>query len=129
MLASTQQSVAFTSGEHLQLIGTQNTMLTDRRLIDKGAMGNVSVSAEQEDESILTLNKVKTETDAQKQEFWFLPHANGYVQKINKFVGIRPRKARIYHGRGRSAKLLSSGWQNAAEGAILSFAIRNRQNS
>ncbi|EPY5345282.1 N-acetylglucosaminidase [Klebsiella quasipneumoniae] len=37
-------------------------------------------------ESILTLSQVKTETDAQKQEYWFLPHANGYVPKTNKSV-------------------------------------------
>lgn len=37
-------------------------------------------------ESILTLSQVKTETDAQKQEYWFLPYANGYVPKTNKSV-------------------------------------------
>ncbi|NLS55064.1 glycoside hydrolase family 73 protein [Hafnia alvei] len=37
-------------------------------------------------ESILTLSQVKTETDAQKQAYWFLPYANGYVPKTNKSV-------------------------------------------
>jgi muramidase (phage lysozyme) len=35
-------------------------------------------------EAILKLSQVKTETDAQKQEYWFLPYANGYVPKSNK---------------------------------------------
>nr|WP_229655751.1 hypothetical protein [Pantoea sp. 201603H] len=37
-------------------------------------------------EAILTLSQVKTEQDAQKQEYWFLPYANGYVPKTNKSV-------------------------------------------
>ncbi|MGR7525740.1 hypothetical protein ACU6ZM_16195 [Klebsiella aerogenes] len=37
-------------------------------------------------EAILKLNQVKTETGAQKQEYWFLPYANGYVPKANKAV-------------------------------------------
>lgn len=37
-------------------------------------------------EVILKLSKVKTETDAEKHEYWFLPYANGYVSKNNKSV-------------------------------------------
>ncbi|WP_256852673.1 hypothetical protein [Pantoea sp. Fr+CA_20] len=35
-------------------------------------------------EAILKLSQVKTEKDAQEQEYWFLPYANGYVPKSNK---------------------------------------------
>ncbi|MND91912.1 hypothetical protein D3C80_840530 [compost metagenome] len=35
-------------------------------------------------EALLKLSQVKTEKDAQKQEYWFLPYANGYVPKSNK---------------------------------------------
>ncbi|GAA0480516.1 hypothetical protein [Tatumella punctata] len=34
-------------------------------------------------EAILKLSQVKTEPDADKQEYWFLPYANGYVPKSN----------------------------------------------
>ncbi|MFI8418642.1 hypothetical protein ACQKDS_19760 [Serratia sp. NPDC078593] len=37
-------------------------------------------------EALLKLSQVKTETDAQKQEYWFLPYANGYVPKSNAAV-------------------------------------------
>nr|WP_282100179.1 DUF2345 domain-containing protein [Hafnia alvei] len=48
MLASAPQGMAFTSGEHLQLTSSQNTMLNAGQHLDIGAMGNVSLSAEQE---------------------------------------------------------------------------------
>ena len=35
-------------------------------------------------EAVLKLSQVKTELDAEKQEYWFLPYANGYVPKSNK---------------------------------------------
>ncbi|SCM55031.1 hypothetical protein BN1044_04544, partial [Hafnia alvei] len=35
-------------------------------------------------EAILKLSQVKTEQDTEKQEYWFLPYANGYVPKSNK---------------------------------------------
>ncbi|AVV38622.1 MULTISPECIES: glycoside hydrolase family 24 protein [Pantoea] len=37
-------------------------------------------------EAILKLSQVKTEQDAHKQEYWFLPYANGYVPKSNASV-------------------------------------------
>ena len=47
VLASAPQGVALTSGEHLQLTSTKNTMVTAGQHIDIGAMKNVTVSAEQ----------------------------------------------------------------------------------
>lgn len=37
-------------------------------------------------EAILTLNQVRTEQDAHKAEYWFLPYANGYVPKSDTSV-------------------------------------------
>ncbi|MEW5291992.1 hypothetical protein ABW286_22915, partial [Erwinia papayae] len=37
-------------------------------------------------EALLKLSRVKTELDAEKQEYWFLPYANGYVSKSNTSV-------------------------------------------
>ena len=46
LLAAVHQGIAFTSGEHLQLTSTQNTMLTAGKHLDMGAMKNISLSAE-----------------------------------------------------------------------------------
>ncbi|MFI8418645.1 type VI secretion system Vgr family protein [Serratia sp. NPDC078593] len=48
MLASAPQGIAFTSGGHIQLTSTQNTMLNAGKHLDVGAMGNISVSADKE---------------------------------------------------------------------------------
>lgn len=55
-------------------------------LFSKGLHTNTMVSAGKvtQGEAILKLSQVKTELDAQKQEYWFLPYANGYVPKSNK---------------------------------------------
>ncbi|HEY2452095.1 MAG TPA: hypothetical protein VGI71_05675 [Scandinavium sp.] len=57
--------------------------LFSKDLKTKTMVSNGKVS---QGESVLTLSQVKTETDAQKQEYWFLPYANGYVPKTNKSV-------------------------------------------
>lgn len=48
MLASAPQGIAITSGGHIQLTSTQNTMLNAGKHLDVGAMGNISVSADKE---------------------------------------------------------------------------------
>ncbi|WP_185749275.1 glycoside hydrolase family 19 protein [Pantoea dispersa] len=55
-------------------------------LFSKDLHTNTMVSAGKvtQGEAILKLGQVKTELDAQKQEYWFLPYANGYVPKSNK---------------------------------------------
>ncbi len=55
-------------------------------LFSKDLHTNTMVSAGKvtQGEAILKLSQVKTELDAQKQEYWFLPYANGYVPKSNK---------------------------------------------
>ena len=47
LLGSAPQGVALTSGEHLQLTSTKNTMINAGEHLDIGAMKNLSVSAEQ----------------------------------------------------------------------------------
>ncbi|WP_248791198.1 DUF2345 domain-containing protein, partial [Escherichia coli] len=46
LLASAPQGVAVTSGEHLQLTSTKNTMINAGEHLDIGAMKNLSVSVE-----------------------------------------------------------------------------------
>ncbi len=46
LLGSAPQGVAFTSGEHLQLSSTRNTMINAGQHLDVGAMKNLSVSVE-----------------------------------------------------------------------------------
>ena len=47
LLASAPQGVALTSGEHLQLSSTRNTMINAGQHLDMGAMKNLSVAVEQ----------------------------------------------------------------------------------
>lgn len=53
---------------------------------DLNAKAMVSSGKVSQGEAILKLSQVKTELDAEKQEYWFLPFANGYVPKTNKSV-------------------------------------------
>ncbi len=53
---------------------------------DLKTLSMVSSGRVSQGEAILKLSQVKTETDAQNQEYWFLPYANGYVAKANKAV-------------------------------------------
>ncbi|MGE6428876.1 glycoside hydrolase family protein, partial [Serratia sp. NPDC078593] len=46
----------------------------------------VSSGRTSQGEALLKLSQVKTEKDAQEQEYWFLPYANGYVPKSNAAV-------------------------------------------
>lgn len=46
LLGSAPQGVALTSGEHLQLSSTHNTMINAGQHLDIGAMKNLSVSVE-----------------------------------------------------------------------------------
>ncbi|MGU3484968.1 type VI secretion system Vgr family protein, partial [Enterobacteriaceae bacterium C34A] len=47
VLTSAPQGIAFTSGEHLQMTSTKNTMVTAGQHLDMGAMKNLTLSAEQ----------------------------------------------------------------------------------
>ena len=57
--------------------------LFSKDLKTKAMVSNGRVS---QGEAILKLGQVKTEKDAQEQEYWFLPYANGYVPKSNASV-------------------------------------------
>ncbi|MGC1023997.1 glycoside hydrolase family 19 protein [Pantoea agglomerans] len=57
--------------------------LFSKDLKTKAMVSNGRVS---QGEAILKLGQVKTEKDAQEQDYWFLPYANGYVPKSNASV-------------------------------------------
>ncbi|HAV1831586.1 TPA: hypothetical protein JG914_004422 [Enterobacter hormaechei subsp. steigerwaltii] len=53
---------------------------------DLNTKAMVSNGRTSQGETILILSQVKTEKDPQKQEYWFLPYANGYVPKSNSTI-------------------------------------------
>jgi len=131
VLASAPQGIAFTSGEHLQLTSTQNTMITAGKHLDIGAMKNVTVSAEQslglfahKAGAKVIANLGNVEVRAQHSTLEMSADQQFTVTSSKDEVVISTPKTLTLNGGGSYLKLSESGIEHGSNGDFIVKAAR-----
>lgn len=129
VLASAPQGVALTSGEHLQLTSTKNTMVTAGQHVDIGAMKNVTVSAEQslglfahKAGAKVIANLGNIEVRAQHSTLEMSAAQQFTVTSSKDEITITTPKTLTLNGGGSYLKLSESGIEHGTSGDFITKA-------
>ncbi|WP_430999762.1 type VI secretion system Vgr family protein [Klebsiella pneumoniae] len=126
LLASAPQGVALTSGEHLQLSSTRNTMINAGQHLDIGAMKNVSVTVEKalgmfvhEDGAKLVANQGDIDIQAQHNTMALLAKQQVTITSCEDGITISTPETLTLNGCGSYLKLSKNGIEHGSEGMMV----------
>ncbi|MEN5017986.1 type VI secretion system tip protein VgrG [Erwinia sp. Eh17-17] len=123
LLASAPQGVALTSGEHLQLTSTRNTMINAGQHLDIGAMKNLSVVVEKalglfvhKAGAKLVANQGDIEIQAQHNTMDLFAKQQVTITSNEDEIIISTPKTLTLNGGGSYLKLSENGIEHGSEG-------------
>lgn len=126
LLASAPQGVALTSGEHLQLSSTRNTMINAGQHLDIGAMKNLSVSVEKalglfvhKAGATLVANQGDIEIQAQHNTLALFSQQQLTVTSSDDEITIATPKTLTLNGGGSYLKLSQNGIEHGSSGDFI----------
>lgn len=126
LLGSAPQGVALTSGEHLQLTSTRNTLLNAGQHLDIGAMNNLSVVAEKalglfahRGGAKLVANQGEVEIQAQHNALSLFAKQQMTITSSDDEIIISTPKTLTLNGGCSYLKLSGSGVEHGSEGAFI----------
>ncbi len=126
LLGSAPQGVALTSGEHLQLSSTRNTMINAGQHLDIGAMKNVSVTVEKalgmfvhEDGAKLVANQGDIDIQAQHNTMALLAKQQVTITSCEDGITISTPETLTLNGGGSYLKLSKNGIEHGTEGMMV----------
>ncbi|QIM43075.1 type VI secretion system Vgr family protein [Leclercia adecarboxylata] len=126
LLVSAPQGVALTSGEHLQLTSTKNTMINAGEHLDIGAMKSLSVSAEQalglfvhKKGAKVVANQGDVEIQAQHNTMALFAEKQLTVTSSDDEIIISTPKTLTLNGGGSYLKLNQNGIEHGSEGIMI----------
>ncbi|MGE4802451.1 type VI secretion system Vgr family protein [Yersinia hibernica] len=131
MLASAPLGIAITSGEHLQLTSTRNTMINAGQHLDIGAMKNLSVSVEKalglfvhKEGAKLVANQGDVEIQAQHNTMALFAKQQLTITSSEDEIIITTPKTLTLNGGGSYLKLSQSGIEHGSAGDYIVKAPR-----
>lgn len=123
VLASAPLGIAVTSGEHLQLASTRNTMINAGQHLDIGAMKNLSVSVEKalglfvhKEGAKLVANQGDIEIQAQHNTMALFAKQQVTITSSEDEIIITTPKTLTLNGGGSYLKLSQSGIEHGSSG-------------
>ena len=126
LLGSAPQGVALTSGEHLQLSSTRNTMINAGQHLDVGAMKNLSVSVEKalglfvhKDGAKLVANQGDVEIQAQHNTMALMAKQQVMITSTEDGISISTPETLTLNGGGSYMKLSKNGIEHGSEGMMV----------
>ncbi|GJK42156.1 type VI secretion system Vgr family protein [Klebsiella grimontii] len=126
LLGSAPQGVALTSGEHLQLSSTRNTMINAGQHLDIGAMKNLSVSVEKalglfvhKDGAKLVANQGDIEIQAQHNTMVLFSEKQLTVTSSEDEIIISTPETLTLNGGGSYLRLSKNGIEHGSEGMMV----------
>lgn len=126
LLGSAPQGVAFTSGEHLQLSSTRNTMINAGQHLDIGAMKNLSVTVEKalgmfvhKDGAKLVANQGDIEIQAQHNTMALFSQKQLTVTSSDDEIIISTPETLTLNGGGSYLKLSQNGIEHGSSGDFI----------
>ena len=126
LLGSAPQGVALTSGEHLQLSSTRNTMINAGQHLDIGAMKQLSVTVEKalglfvhKDGAKLVANQGDIEIQAQHNTMGLLAKQQVAITCSEDGISISTPETLTLNGGGSYMKLSKNGIEHGSEGMMV----------
>ncbi|MBJ8380942.1 type VI secretion system tip protein VgrG [Citrobacter sedlakii] len=126
LLGSAPQGVALTSGEHLQLSSTRNTMINAGQHLDVGAMKNLSVTVEKalglfvhKDGAKLVANQGDIEIQAQHNTMALFSEKQLTVTSSEDEIIISTPETLTLNGGGSYLRLSENGIEHGSEGMMV----------
>ena len=126
LLGSAPQGVALTSGEHLQLSSTRNTMINAGQHLDIGAMKNLSVTVEKalgmfvhKEGAKLVANQGNIEIQAQHNTMALLAKQQVTITSCEDGISISTPETLTLNGGGSYMKLSKNGIEHGSEGMMV----------
>lgn len=126
ILATAPQGVAFTSGEHLQMSSTKNTMMNAGQHLDIGAMKNLSVTVEKalglfvhKEGAKLVANQGDIEIQAQHNTMALFSQKQLTVTSSDDEIIITTPKTLTLNGGGTYVKLSANGIEHGSTGDFI----------
>lgn len=126
LLGSAPRGIAFTSGEHLQLTSTKNTMMNAGQHLDIGAMKNLSLSAAKalglfvhKEGAKLVAGQGDVEIQAQHNTMSLFARQQVTITSSEDEIVISTPKTLILNGAGSYLKLSESGVEHGCEGVMV----------
>ncbi|HDP0319472.1 TPA: type VI secretion system tip protein VgrG [Salmonella enterica subsp. enterica serovar Concord] len=126
LLGSAPQGVALTSGEHLQLSSTRNTMINAGQHLDIGAMKNLSVSVEKalglfvhKDGAKVVANQGDIEIQAQHNTMALFSEKQLTVTSSEDEIIISTPETLTLNGGGSYLRLSKNGIEHGSEGMMV----------
>ncbi|MCI8072422.1 type VI secretion system tip protein VgrG, partial [Klebsiella pneumoniae] len=126
LLGSAPQGVALTSGEHLQLSSTRNTMINAGQHLDIGAMKNLSVTVEKalglfvhKEGAKLVANQGNIEIQAQHNTMALLAKQQVTITNCEDGISISTPETLTLNGGGSYMKLSKNGIEHGSEGMMV----------
>lgn len=126
LLGSAPQGVALTSGEHLQLSSTRNTMINAGQHLDIGAMKNLSVTAEKalglfvhKDGAKLVANQGDIEIQAQHNTMALFSEKQLTVTSSEDEIIISTPETLTLNGGGSYLRLSKNGIEHGSSGEFI----------
>ncbi|HBU6834675.1 TPA: type VI secretion system tip protein VgrG, partial [Klebsiella variicola] len=126
LLASAPQGVALTSGEHLQLSSTRNTMINAGQHLDLGAMKNLSVTVEKalglfvhKEGAKLVANQGDIDIQAQHNTMGLLAKQQVTITSCEDGISISTPEILTLNGGGSYLKLSKNGIEHGSEGMMV----------
>ncbi|MFZ4833740.1 type VI secretion system Vgr family protein [Rouxiella sp. Mn2063] len=126
LLASAPQGMAFTSGEHLQLSSSGNTMINAGQHLDIGSMKNLSVMVEKalgifvhKAGAKLVANQGDIEIQAQHNTMALFAEQQVTITSSDDEIVISTPKTLTLNGGGSYLKLSSSGIEHGSAGDFI----------
>ena len=126
LLGSAPQGVALTSGEHLQLSSTRNTMINAGQHLDIGAMKNLSVTVEKalglfvhKEGAKLVANQGDIDIQAQHNTMGLLAKQQVTITSCEDGISISTPEILTLNGGGSYLKLSKNGIEHGSEGMMV----------
>lgn len=126
LLGSAPQGVALTSGEHLQLSSTRNTMINAGQHLDVGAMKNLSVSVEKalglfvhKDGAKLVANQGDVEIQAQHNTMALMAKQQVMITSTEDGISISTPETLTLNGGGSYLMLSKNGIEHGSSGEFI----------
>ncbi|TWR38797.1 type VI secretion system tip protein VgrG [Cronobacter sakazakii] len=126
VLASAPSGVALSSGEHLQLTSTKNTMINAGQHLDAGAMKNLSVTVEKalglfvhKDGAKVVANQGEVEIQAQHNTMSLFARDRFTITSNEDEIVISTPETLTLNGGGSYLKLSKSGIEHGSQGDML----------
>ncbi|TNV23013.1 type VI secretion system tip protein VgrG [Buttiauxella sp. B2] len=123
LLASAPQGVALTSGEHLQMSSTRNTMINAGQHLDMGAMKNLSITVGKalglfvhKDGAKLVANQGDVEIQAQHNTMALFAEQQVTITSSDDEIIISTPKTLTLNGGGSYLKLSQNGIEHGSAG-------------